>query len=457
MILSVKEIIDATGGKLLSGDINLTISGISTDSRTIKEGELFIPLKGENFNGEMFVEDALKIGSASLTESVNNVGRYNKPVIFVDNTKEALHKIAKYYREKFQIPFIAVTGSNGKTTTKDMIYDVLSMKYNVLKTQGNFNNEIGLPLTIFRLNKKHDMAIVEMGMSGFGEIRRLKNIADPNVAVYTNIGVAHIEKLGSRENILKAKSELVENFKEGYTVILNADDDMLVKLTNKKGPQYITYGIDNGDVKAFDIEYKEESVKYKVIIDGYMMDVELNVPGKHNVYNSLAAICIGIKFGVNKEDMRKALAEFQPSAMRLNILDVSGIKVINDAYNANPGSMKAALSVLKEYKDRRKVAVLGNMLELGEYSDLAHEEVGKYVKDEDIDVLITVGDFASKIAEGAIKNGMDAKNVMMCKNNVEAIELIKEIKNDNDVFLIKGSRGMKMEEIVKFLQESANK
>ncbi|MDK2805118.1 UDP-N-acetylmuramoyl-tripeptide--D-alanyl-D-alanine ligase [Thermoanaerobacterium thermosaccharolyticum] len=457
MILSLKEIIDATGGKLLSGGINSTISGISTDSRTIKEGELFIPLKGENFDGEMFIEDALKIGSASLTETINYVSNNNKPIIFVDNTKEAFHKIAKYYREKFQIPFIAVTGSSGKTTTKDMIYDVLSMKYNVLKTKGNFNNEIGLPLTIFRLNKDHDMAVVEMGMSGFGEIRRLKNIAEPNIAVYTNIGVAHIEKLGSRENILKAKSELVEDFKEGYTVILNADDDMLAKLTEKKGPQYITYGIDNGDVKAFDIVLKEESVKYKVIIDGYTMDIELNVPGKHNVYNSLAAICIGIKFGVNKEDMRKALANFQPSAMRLNIIDVSGLKIINDAYNANPASMKAALSVLKGYKDRRKIAVLGNMLELGDYSDLAHEEVGKHVKDEDIDVLITVGDFASKIAEGAIKNGMDAKNVMMCKNNVEAIELIKEIKNDNDVFLIKGSRGMKMEEIVKFLQESANK
>lgn len=457
MILSLKEIIDATGGKLLSGDINSTISGVSTDSRTINEGELFIPLKGENFDGEMFIEDALKIGSASLTESINYVSNNNKPIIFVDNTKDALHKIAKYYREKFQIPFVAVTGSSGKTTTKDMIYDVLSMKYNVLKTQGNFNNEIGLPLTIFRLNKDHDMAVVEMGMSGFGEIRRLKNIAGPNIAVYTNIGVAHIEKLGSRENILKAKSELVEDFKEGYTVILNADDDMLVKLTDKKGPQYITYGIDNGDVKAFDIVLKEESIKYKVIIDGYTMDVELNVPGKHNVYNSLAAICIGIKFGVNKEDMRKALANFQPSAMRLNIIDVSGLKIINDAYNANPASMKAALSVLKEYKDRRKIAVLGNMLELGDYSDLAHEEVGKYVKDENIDVLITVGDFASKIAEGAIKNGMDAKNVMICKNNVEAIELIKEIRNDNDVFLIKGSRGMKMEEIVKFLQESANK
>lgn len=457
MILSVKEIVDVTGGKLLSGDINSTISGISTDSRTIKEGELFIPLKGENFDGEMFVENALKIGSASLTESLNNGGKFDKPIIFVDDTKEALHKIAKYYREKFQIPFIAVTGSSGKTTTKDMIYDVLSMKYNVLKTEGNFNNEVGLPLTIFRINKEHDIAVVEMGMSGFGEIRRLKSIAEPNIAVYTNIGVAHIEKLGSRENILKAKSELVEDFKEGSTVILNADDDMLIKLMNKSGPQYITYGIDNGDVKAFDIVCKEESVKYKVTIDGYMMDVELNVPGKHNIYNSLAAICIGIKFDVNKEDIRKALAQFKPSAMRLNILDAGGIKIINDVYNANPESMRAALSVLKEYKDRRKIAVLGNMLELGDHSVLAHEEVGKYVKDGNIDVLITVGEFASKIAEGAIKNGMDAKDVMICKNNVEACEKIKNIKRNNDVFLIKGSRGMKMEEIVKFLQESASK
>ncbi|WP_230197647.1 UDP-N-acetylmuramoyl-tripeptide--D-alanyl-D-alanine ligase [Thermoanaerobacterium xylanolyticum] len=457
LILTVKEILDATEGKLLSGDINICVSGISTDSRTIKPGDLFIPLKGERFNGEKFIDDALNVGSASLTESTNCIRHDNKPIIFVEDTKDALHRIAKYYRSKFNIPFIAVTGSSGKTTTKDMIYDVLSMKYNVLKTIGNFNNEIGLPLTLFTLNDDHDMAVVEMGMSGFGEIRRLKNIASPNVAVYTNIGVAHIEKLGSRENILKAKSELIEDFKNGDTVVINADDDMLIKMLEKKGPKFVTYGINNGDIKAFDIELNEESSKYKVLIDGYVLDVELNVPGKHNIYNSLAAICIGIQFDVNKEDIRKALAKFQPSAMRLNIIDVAGIKIINDVYNANPSSMKAALSVLGGYTERRKVAVLGNMLELGQYKDIAHREVGEYVKENDIDVLITVGDYALKIADGAIEKGMNNDNVFRCANNAEAIDVIKNIMKESDIFLVKGSRGMEMEEIVKFLQESAYK
>ncbi|MEG6565496.1 UDP-N-acetylmuramoyl-tripeptide--D-alanyl-D-alanine ligase [Thermoanaerobacterium saccharolyticum] len=457
LILTVKEILDATEGKLLSGDINICVSGISTDSRTIKSGDLFIPLKGERFNGEEFIDDALNVGSASLTESINCIRHDNKPIIFVEDTKDALHRIAKYYRSKFDIPFIAITGSSGKTTTKDMIYNVLSMKYNVLKTIGNFNNEIGLPLTLFKLNDDHEMAVVEMGMSGFGEMRKLKNIASPNVAVYTNIGVAHIEKLGSRENILKAKSELIENFKDGDTIVINADDDMLIKLLDKKGPKFVTYGINNGDIRAFDIELKEESSKYKVLIDGCVLDVELNVPGKHNIYNSLAAICIGIQFDVNKDDIRKALSKFKPSAMRLNIIDAFGIKIINDVYNANPSSMKAALSVLGRYAGRRKIAVLGNMLELGQYADIAHREVGENVKENDIDVLITIGDYALKIADGAVEKGMDKNNVFRCGNNAEAIDVIKNIMKDSDVFLVKGSRGMKMEEIVKFLQESAYK
>ncbi|SNX52792.1 UDP-N-acetylmuramoyl-tripeptide--D-alanyl-D-alanine ligase [Thermoanaerobacterium sp. RBIITD] len=453
--LKIEEIIKAVNGELLSGDLNTTINGISTDSRTIKEGELFIPLKGEKFNGEEFLEKALQKGSAALTESVENKGKYDKPIILVRDTKDSLHKLATFYRKKFKIPFIAITGSSGKTTTKDMIYAVLSKKYNVLKTEGNYNNEIGLPLTIFRLKKEHSIAVVEMGMSGFGEIRKLKNIAMPDIAVYTNIGVAHIEKLGSRENILKAKSELVEDFKCGNTIVLNADDDMLIKLLNKNGVEYYTYGINNGDYKAYGIVSMENGVKYKALIDNDEMDIELCIPGRHNVYNSLAAICIGIKFGVNKEDIEEALRDFRPGAMRLNITDVKNIKIINDAYNANPGSMRAAISVLKYFNNRRKIAVLGNMLELGEYSNIGHEEIGEYVKESNIDILITIGDLARKIAEGALKKGMSSINVFVCNDNKEAIDKLKNIMKKNDVYLIKGSRGMKMEEIVKFLQESA--
>lgn len=455
MNLTIEEILKAVDGKLISGNNNIKISGVSTDSRTIKKGELFIPLIGENFNGENFLDDAIKLGSASLTAKSINTNKYEKPVILVEDTKIAFHRLANYYRSKFDIPFIAVTGSSGKTTTKDMIYSVLSKKYNVLKTEGNLNNEIGLPITLFKLNKTHQIAIVEMGMSDFGEIRKLKNIANPNIAVYTNIGVAHIEKLGSRENILKAKSELIEDFGNGNSIVINSDDDMLRKLLNSTNSEYITYGIKSGDFKAYNIRNIENGISYNINLNGEPTEINLSVPGEHNVYNSLAAICIGSKFGVNKEDIKEALKNFLPGKMRLNIINLNEIKLIDDSYNANPSSMKAAISVLKGFKNGRKIAVLGNMLELGEYSNTGHKDVGKFVKNSNIDILITVGDQAKMIANGAKETGMADDKIFICDDNTSAIKTLKKIIEKNDIILVKGSRGMGMEKIVKYLQESA--
>ncbi|AIS52711.1 UDP-N-acetylmuramoyl-tripeptide--D-alanyl-D-alanine ligase MurF [Thermoanaerobacter kivui] len=457
MELLVKELINAVEGKLVNGNTNVKITGISTDSRKITKGELFVPLKGERFDGEDFVKDAVSSGAvAVITADLRNVELLKDTtvaVIYVKDTLTAFHEIAAYYRKKFDIPFIAVTGSSGKTTTKDMIAEVLSKKYAVLKTGGNFNNEIGLPLTIFRLESYHQIAVVEMGMSGIGEIKRLKEIAKPQVAVFTNIGVAHIEKLGSRENILKAKAELIEDFGENNVIVLNADDDMLVRLPQTYRGKYYKYGITNGDVKAYNIEKDERGVRYVLKVRELEKRVELSIPGMHNVYNSLAAICVGLEFGVSVEDMADALREFKPEKMRLNIIDGGKIKIIDDAYNANPDSMKAALTVLRDLDSKRKVAVLGDMLELGEYSKEAHKDIGKFVLECGIDVLVTSGNFAKYIAEEAKICGMNSSNIFICKNNEEANKVLDSIIKEGDLILVKGSRGMKMEQIVHHLQE----
>lgn len=456
MELLINEIVNATEGKFVKGNLNDKIMGISTDSRRVKKDELFIPLRGEKYDGENFVEDAvLKGASAIITSSWDNVERlkdFSINVIYVNETLKALHRIASYYRKKFNIPFVAVTGSSGKTTTKDMIVQILSKKYKVLKTEGNFNNEIGLPLTIFNLEETHQIAVVEMGMSGFGEISRLKSIAEPQVAVFTNIGVAHIEKLGSRENILKAKTELIENFKEGNVIVLNADDDMLSKIPLKYSCKYYRYGIKSGEIRACNIEKGENSIRYRLKYKDLEKSIKLSIPGVHNVYNSLAAICVGLEFNVNVDDIAEALINFQPSERRLNIKEIGNIKIIDDVYNANPDSMKAAISVLKDLTGNRKIAVLGDMLELGEYAVEAHKEIGRFVVDNRIDILITSGDMSKYIAEESKVFGMKDGNVFACKSNEEANKILKNIIKQGDTILIKGSRGMKMEQIVEFLQ-----
>jgi len=457
MELLIDEIVRATEGKLIKGNLKDKVMGISTDSRKVKKDELFIPLKGEKYDGEDFVKDAIDKGaSAVITARLDNVEclkDFSVNVIYVNETLEALHKIASYYRKKFNIPFIAVTGSSGKTTTKDMIAQILSKKYKVLKTEGNFNNEIGLPLTIFNLEDTHQIAVVEMGMNGFGEIRRLKNIVKPQVAVFTNIGVAHIEKLGSRENILKAKTELIEDFKEENVIVLNADDDMLSKIPLQYSSKYYRYGIKSGEIKACDIEKGEKDIKYTLKYKNLEKEIKLSIPGIHNVYNSLAAICVGLEFGINVEDMAEALKDFQPGKMRLNIIEKGDIKIIDDVYNANPDSMKAALSVLRDLPAKRKIAVLGDMLELGEYAVEAHKEIGKLVADSHIDILITSGDMSKYIAEESKVCGMKENNIFVCNTNKEVNEILKDIIKEGDSILVKGSRGMKMEQIVQFLQE----
>ncbi|QEK11949.1 UDP-N-acetylmuramoyl-tripeptide--D-alanyl-D-alanine ligase [Crassaminicella thermophila] len=459
MRLTIQEVIEATNGELIRGDKKDIVIGVSTDSRSINKNELFIPLIGKKFNGHDFIENAIKLGASAILTSQRI--KENKldyvSVIKVKDTLKALQDLARYYISKFNIIVIGVTGSTGKTSTKDMIYSVLSKKYKVLKNQGNFNNHIGLPLTVFDLKKEHEIAILEMGMSGFDEIDLLANIVKPNIAVITNIGLSHIENLGSQENILNAKMEITNYFDETNTLIVNGDDQLLKNIENN-GINFHKYFVGLGtncNYQAVNInDLGEDGISFDVLIDKKAYPFRLNVPGIHNVYNALYAIAIGKILNVDIKLIYDGIKDFKGSKMRLNILTTNEeIKVINDAYNASPDSMRAAIAVLSKMSKNRRIAVLGDMLEMGEYSTKGHYDVGIEVAKQSVELLITIGEKAKNIAKGAIENGFDKKNIFLCKNNKEAINILKDLLQRKDAVLIKGSRGMRMEEIVEYIQE----
>ncbi|NLW28196.1 UDP-N-acetylmuramoyl-tripeptide--D-alanyl-D-alanine ligase [Acetivibrio saccincola] len=449
--LKCAEILNATEGKLLSGRDDSTFSGISTDSRNIKEGDLFIPLKGERFDGHDYVEEALAKGAfGALTEKdIEPDGE--KVIIKVDDTLKALRLIAAFYRSKFNIPFIGITGSVGKTSTKEMVWSVLSKKFNVLKNQGNFNNEIGVPLTIFRLEPFHEAAVVEMGMNNLGEISRLTSMVKPDIAIITNIGVSHIENLGSKKNILRAKMEILEGLNNKGLVILNGDDNLLFGLKGLLNFRTVFYGFEEGlDYQAYNVRsLGEKGSVFEIEINKKEYEVKVPVPGIHNIYNALASIAAGVELMIPEEDIIKGIEEFSPAKMRLDIINSNGIKVINDAYNASPQSMEAALVVLKEVSSgQRSIAVLGDMYELGEMTEEAHIHIGKFAAEQGIDYIIAVGDNAKSICKGALSMGVDKERVLKFENNKETSKFLGSFIKEGDVILVKGSRGMKMEEIV---------
>lgn len=451
--ITIREILTATGGKLISGNEETIINNITTDSRKAEQGILFVALKGDNFDGNDFAEGFLQGGEAVVVEKdIHPVD--GKCIIRVDDTKKALRDIAKYYRGKFNIPVVGVTGSVGKTSTKDMLASVLSQKYNTLKTQGNFNNEIGLPLTVFNLTKENEVAVLEMGMNNFGEISRLTNIAQPSIAVITNIGTAHIGNLGSQQNILKAKLEILEKLTPNGIVVLNGDDKILYSLKGKLPHTVIYYGIDNlkADIVATNIILGADKSKFKVRINGKIYSFEVNVIGQHHIYNALAAIIVGLQQKVEIEKIIKGVAEFSSGSMRQSIVKLDGITLIEDCYNASSASMEAALKVLSQIGGaNRTIAVLGDILEQGDYSEKAHRQVGTAVAEFEINKLITVGTDSKYIADEAKKRGIT--DILSFDNNVQATEyLINEVKKD-DTVLFKASRGMKLEEISNKVKE----
>lgn len=446
--MTVDDILKATGGELLSGSRDVQINDITTDSRKIEEGVMFIPLIGEKFDGHEFIQAAFDMGASAVITQKDTELLVGKTIIKVDDTLKALGKIAGYYKMLHNVPTVAVTGSVGKTTTKDMIHAALSGKYNTLKTQGNFNNEIGLPLTILRLSEEHEAAVLEMGMNHFGEIERLADIGRPNVAVITNIGQSHIENLGSREGIFKAKMEITRRFNKDNTLIVNGDNDFLGKVKGMGEYKVVYYGITNpeNDVFAKDIKDKGISgIDFTAVLGKEEYKVTVPAAGEHNVYNALAAICVGREFNVPMESIIDGIQNFKLTAMRMAVEEHNGITIINDCYNASPDSIKAALKVLGTVKDKRRVAILGDVLEMGEYAPKAHYDLGREVYNNGIDLLITAGENMKQLAKGASDCGM--KNIVTFDKTLEVCGYVRNEIKEGDAVLIKASHGMRFEEV----------
>lgn len=450
--MTVKDLLKVTKGKLLVGKEQEMVTNFCRDSREVKLGDVYLGIKGETSNGSIYYEQAFQKGAkGAILQDVQveeeKIQTYqDKFIILVEDTVEAMQEIAEYKRSLYSIPVVAITGSVGKTSTKDMVASVMREKFYTLKTEGNYNNHIGVPLTIFRL-KDEEAVVIEMGMNHLSEISTLTKIVKPTVAVITNVGTAHIGNLGSRENILKAKLEILEGLsKDGY-VVINNDNDLLHKwyLENKENYHIITYGIENeSDYMAEDIILKENGSSYR--LKGTNQNIEVPVGGNHFVQNSLCAIAVGSIYKIPLEKMMMGVKKFELTKKRMDIITLkSDITIINDCYNANYDSMKAALEYLGKIQNKRKIAVLGDMLELGNYAKELHEKVGKEVSKNNIDILITVGKEAKYISNVAKEEQME---VIECNSNQEAIEELNKIKKQNDCILLKASNGMHFDEIL---------
>ncbi len=441
--LSLKEI--AVALRAACGE-DAAISNVCIDTREVTPGSLFIAIKGERFDGHDFIPKAFELGAAAVV--AHRDVKAQGPVLLVENTRSALLELGGWYRRRFPVKVVAVTGSVGKTSTKEMVDTVLSARFKTLKTEGNLNNEIGLPKTLFRLDQSYQAAVIEMGMSGFGEISRLSRAAQGDIGIITNIGVSHIEKLGSRENILKAKLEILDGLKKGAPLIVNADDNLLGTLEFCNRP-LIRYGItaDTADIRAVCVRTEGLETAFEILFEGRRYPVRIPVLGNHHVLNALAAFAAGSWFGIRPEEITAALPGYRPSGMRQKIVDFHGITVVEDCYNASPDSMKASLSVLSQLGQKgKRVAVLGDMLELGEYSEKAHREVGRVTAENRLDALLCYGGQSVFTAQEALKNGVSC--VRCFEQKSEVAQWLKRNLTPGDAVLFKASRGMKFEEII---------
>jgi len=421
------------------------ITNVSIDSRTVSKGCLFFAIKGENFDGHTFVLQVLEAGAAAVVCSTPVEGAEDRTVL-VGDTREALIALAAYNRSLYDIPVIGLTGSVGKTTTKDMVAAVIGTEYKTLATEGNLNNDIGLPRMCMRLDASYEAAVLEMGMNNFGEISRLTRIARPTIGLITNIGVSHIERLGSRDGILQAKLELLDGMDADAPLILNADDDKLQEAMAALDRQIFTYGIDapDCDCRASDIHQLSDSMEFTLTYKGENYMVKLPVIGVHNVYNACAAFLCGMLSGITPEQALDGLRNYCPDARRQKIVQRYGITFIEDCYNASPDSIKASLKVLQSVPcEGRRIAVLGDMLELGDYARRAHFECGEYVAQSSVDLLMAFGPCSCFYIEGA---GEKVESYHFFDKHVLAETLAQKLEK-GDAVLFKGSRGMKLEDV----------
>ncbi|MFW5985371.1 MAG: UDP-N-acetylmuramoyl-tripeptide--D-alanyl-D-alanine ligase [Halanaerobiaceae bacterium] len=458
--LTTEKVLEAVAGDLIQGPRDVNFQGVSIDSRTIEPGELFVAIIGENFDGHSFVEDALNKGARGVIVDRKLALETKKPMIRVSDTTLALQELAHYYRGLFpELKVIGVTGSAGKTTTKDLLASVLKEKYNVLKTEENLNNHYGLPLTLFNLKGQEDFAVLEMGMSARGEIRRLAEIARPDIGIVTNVGSAHLETLKTKENVARAKSELIQELPEDGLAVLNYDDQYVSEMKNQfSGKDVLFFSLEDkrADIYACDFNHetdREPGISFTVIEDNKKERYQLTKPGLHNVYNALPACALGSEFGLSAAQIRAGLLKCDYSSLRMEFIEKKDYLIINDSYNSNPLSLKSALKVLQETGSGRKIAVLGAMLELGEKKVEAHREIGEYIADSEIDILITRDKLMSYAAREAEKQGMSRKQIFSFSDKYTLTEKLKKMIKPADTILFKGSRGSKMDEIVDLLVE----
>jgi UDP-N-acetylmuramoyl-tripeptide--D-alanyl-D-alanine ligase len=477
-LFTVEEVLEITSGRLLSSisflQLRSGIRRLSTDTRDIGPGDLFVALKGERFDGRAFVGEAIKRGAigaimqgpgwtgelpAAAGRSASRRGSSQAAVLIgVQDTLLAYQQLAAWHRNRFHIPLVAVTGSNGKTTTKEMVARVLAEQGTVLKTEGNLNNRIGVPQTLLGLTRRHRSAVIEMGVDQKGQTARLCEIAHPTIGLITNIGPDHLEFFGSMEASAQAKGELLDHLPSDGAVVLNADDAYFEYLASRAGCRVVSFGLSAGaQVRATDVSADpRRGVTFRLHLPGGARDTKVILPahGLHNLSNALAAAAVGHVQGMSGTTIARGLARFKPAAMRSQVLTARGIRIVNDSYNANPASMKAAISLLADLADGgRMVAVLGDMLELGSEEHALHREVGAYLATRGISALIACGRLARSLAEGAREAGMAASRVHEVADSIAAAEAARKLVRAGDVVLVKGSRGMKMERVVEALTE----
>ena len=450
--IKLQDVISAVKGEILSGDLkDKIISSVATDSRVNMSQGLFIAIKGENTDGHKYIDGAVQNGAIAALIS-DELDEYVDGIVYikVDDTVKALKDLAEWYRMQFNIPVVAITGSVGKTTTKDMISSVLSKKFNVLKTEGNFNSEIGAPLTVLRLNKSHEIAVIEMGMDHLRQIADISKVVKPDTAVITNIGVAHLEYLKTRENILKAKCEVFENIAVDGVAILNADDDMLVKVDN--GFKKVWYGkSENADIKYQNIviDYTDGVVRADLLINDCKYNLIIPGLSEHLVYAAMSAVAVGLRYNLTPEEILNGVANYTHTKMRMDIYKLKdNILVIDDTYNANPDSMKSLIDTVKKADVKNKILILGDMFELGENSIELHKQVLEYAINSNITKIVVAGE---NMKQAAIT--LDTSIIIIRESKEMLINDIESIILKDGIVAIKASRGMKFEKITEKILE----
>lgn len=455
--MSLQKIAAACGGTYCgSADLSeREVSSVVIDSRKAEKDSLFVAIKGARVDGHSFIPQVMEKG-ALCAVSEQDLGDVPYPYIKVGSCEQALKDIAEHYRRSLDIRVVGISGSVGKTSTKEMIASVLGQKFNVLKTEGNFNNEIGLPLTVFNIREEHEIAVLEMGISHFGEMTRLAKIARPDICVITNIGVAHIESLGSRDGILKAKTEMFKYMNPEGTIILNGDDDKLRGFVPENGVSPVYFGLDpscpyhaekteNKGLRGTDAEFVTPDSRFHA---------HISIPGGHMVYNALAGIAVGTALGMTPDEMARGIEALVPIAGRNNLIETERWSIIDDCYNANPASMKSSLDVLA-CADTRTVAILGDMFELGASEKEMHYEVGAYAAEKGISVLICIGGLSAETARGA-REAADgaAMEILHYSTKEDFFKEMNDVLKKDDTILVKASHGMEFTEIVNFLGRS---